>query len=65
MTSRTARDLRAHSTHVAAMKIIEAENARRRLKTAHLRALRLASEAKAGTADRLAEEAQNRPAWRY
>lgn len=42
MVSRTAREFKAQSTHLTAMKIIEAEQKQRRLKTARLRELRLA-----------------------
>lgn len=47
MVSRTAREFKAQSTHVTAMKIIEAEQKQRRLKTARLRELRLANQAEA------------------
>jgi hypothetical protein len=45
MTSRTSRDSKAQATHVAAMKIVEAEKVQHRLKTARLRQLRLAHQA--------------------
>lgn len=45
MVSRTAREFKAQSTHLTAMKIIEAEQKQRRLKTARLRELRLANQA--------------------
>lgn len=44
MVSRTAREFKAQSTHLTAMKIIEAEQKQRRLKTARLRELRLANQ---------------------
>ncbi len=44
MVSRTAREFKAQSTHLSAMKIIEAEQKQRRLKTARLRELRLANQ---------------------
>jgi len=47
MVSRTDRESKAQSTHVAAMKIIEAEQNNRRLKIARLRELRLANQAEA------------------
>jgi len=43
----TSRDSKAQATHVAAMKIVEAEKAKHRLKTARLRQLRLAKQAEA------------------
>ncbi|MGE0240198.1 MAG: hypothetical protein AB7S59_15875 [Parvibaculaceae bacterium] len=43
----TSRDTKAQATHVAAMKIVEAEKAQHRLKTARLRQLRLAQQGKA------------------
>jgi hypothetical protein len=48
MVNRKARDAKADAIHVAAMKIIEAETAQRQLKTARLRALRLARQAEIG-----------------
>ncbi len=47
MASRTDRESKAQSTHVAAMKIIETEQNNRRLKTARLRELRLANQTEA------------------
>lgn len=44
MVSRTTREFKAQTTHVAAMKIIEAEQKQRQLKTDRLRKLRLASQ---------------------
>lgn len=44
MVSRTTREFKAQVTHVAAMKIIEAEQKQRLLKTHRLRELRLASQ---------------------
>lgn len=55
MVSRTARESKAQSTHAAAMKIIEAEQAQRRLKTVRLRMLRLARQAEADKKDESAE----------
>ncbi|MBK1868821.1 hypothetical protein [Taklimakanibacter albus] len=46
MVSRTTREFKAQSTHVTAMKIIEAEQKQRQLKTDRLRKLRLASQVK-------------------
>lgn len=46
MVSRTTREFKAQTTHVAAMKIIEAEQKQRQLKTDRLRKLRLASQVK-------------------
>ncbi|WP_119274574.1 hypothetical protein [Taklimakanibacter deserti] len=46
--------LRAKATHDAAMSIIEMEARARAAKTEHLRQLRLAAEAEAGTVDRVA-----------
>jgi hypothetical protein len=60
MVSRKARDAKADAVHVAAMKIIEAENAQRRLKTARLRALRLARQAEIGPPDTQAAKADRR-----
>lgn len=51
MVSRTARESKAQSTHVAAMRIIEAEQKQRELKTARLRKLRLATETEAEKTD--------------
>jgi hypothetical protein len=56
MVSRTARESKAQSTHVAAMRIIEAEKTQQRLKTARLRKLR---QARQGEADRKDTEAGN------
>lgn len=42
MASRVAKEFKAQSTHVAAMKIIEAEQKQHQMKTARLRQLRLA-----------------------
>jgi hypothetical protein len=47
MTSRLSRESKAQATHVAAMRIVEAEKVQHRLKTARLRQLRLASRAQA------------------
>jgi hypothetical protein len=47
MTSRISRESKAQATHIAAMKIVEAEKAQHRLKTARLRQLRLAHQAEA------------------
>ncbi len=44
MVNRTTREFKAQSTHVAAMKIIEAEQKQRRMKTDRLRRLRMASQ---------------------
>ena len=44
MVSRTARESKAESTHIAAMKIIASEKTELQLKTAGLRKLRLARE---------------------
>lgn len=51
MVSRTARESKADVTHSTAMKIIEAEQKQRLLKTARLRKLRMANEAKADKSD--------------
>ncbi|WP_119275065.1 hypothetical protein [Taklimakanibacter deserti] len=55
MVSRTARESKAQSTHVAAMRIIEAEKAQQQLKTARLRKLRLARQGEADKKDRSPE----------
>jgi hypothetical protein len=47
MVSRTTREFKAQSTHVAAMKIIEAEQKQRQLKTDRLRKLRMATQVEA------------------
>ena len=47
MTSRTSRESKAQATHLAAMKIVEAEKVQHRLKTARLRQLRLAQQTEA------------------
>lgn len=44
MVNRTTREFKAQSTYVAAMKIIEAEQKQRRMKTDRLRRLRMASQ---------------------
>lgn len=46
MVSRTTREFKAQTTHVTAMKIIEAEQKQRQLKTDRLRKLRLATQVK-------------------
>ena len=43
----TSKDSKAQATHTAAMKIVETERSQRLLKTARLRQLRLAEQAKA------------------
>ena len=48
MTNKSAGESRAEATHVAAMRIIDAEVQQRRLKTNRLRELRLAQEARTG-----------------
>ena len=46
MTKQSAGESRAEATHIAAMRIIDAEVQQRRLKTNRLRELRLAQEAR-------------------
>jgi hypothetical protein len=55
MASRTARESKAQSTHVAAMRIIEAEQMQQQAKTARLRKLRLAQQAQADRNDNSTE----------
>jgi hypothetical protein len=55
MASRTARESKAQSTHVTAMKIIDAEQRHQQLKTARLRKLRLAQQAEADKNDKSPE----------
>jgi hypothetical protein len=52
MASRTARESKAESTHVTAMKIIAAEQKQQQVKTARLRKLRLARLAEADKNDK-------------
>lgn len=56
MTSRTSRESKAQATHVAAMRIVEAEKAQHRLKTARLRQMRLAHQAEADEDGKTQEE---------
>jgi hypothetical protein len=51
MVSRTARESKAQVTHVAAMRIIEAEKMQQIMKTARLRKLRLARQCEADKKD--------------
>jgi hypothetical protein len=55
MASRTARESKAQSTHVTAMRIIEAEQKQQQLKTARLRKLRLAQQTQANRNDNSTE----------
>lgn len=55
MTSRMNRESKAQATHVAAMRIVEAEQAQQKLKTARLRQLRLARQAKTEADEKLSE----------
>jgi hypothetical protein len=55
MTSRMNRESKAQATHIAAMQIVEAEKVQQKLKTARLRQLRLAQQAKAEANEKLPE----------
>ncbi|MGE3871678.1 MAG: hypothetical protein AB7F74_01855 [Parvibaculaceae bacterium] len=55
MTSRMNRESKAQATHVAAMRIVEAEKAQQKLKIARLRQLRLTQQAKIDAAEKISE----------
>lgn len=52
MVTRNNRDTKADATHLAAMKIVEAERTHRQVKTDRLRALRLARQAETEVPER-------------
>lgn len=56
MTSRMSRESKAQATHVAAMKIVEAEKLQHRSKTVRLRQLRLANQAEPDKDDLLRKQ---------
>ena len=57
MVNRTTREFKAQTTHVTAMKIIEAEQKQHQLKTDRLRKLRLASQVN-GEEDHVSQKAE-------